>query len=143
MSHAQRAGPQQGFRKLKLSNKGYKIVYVHLDDPLLLEHQKHLGQPDLRVQCFERKTSSATIASKALHKVKAASDSRGSSSLAGVDFHDLLSSLSEQTTFLRLLVDGREAVRFDRHVACSLTTLLLLGAIKVSHRNYVCSWLSG
>lgn len=130
--HAQRGVPQQGFRKTKVANNGYKIVYIHLNDPLLLEHQKRLVQPKRRVQGLHGSSTSAALPFVALRDMKGAIGSRGCSPLAGFDFHNLLSSISEQTTFLRLLIDGQEAVRFDRQVASSLATLLLLGAIKVS-----------
>ncbi|KAL8453147.1 hypothetical protein Emed_001017 [Eimeria media] len=130
MPLAQRAGSQQSFRKAKLSNSGYRIVYVRLDDPLLHEHQKWLGQPELRGKCQRGSILPGVLPPTTLFKKESASGSRGGSSLAGINFHELLASISEQTTFLRLLVDGREAARFDRQVSSSLSTLLLLGAIK-------------
>ncbi|KAL8429838.1 hypothetical protein ACSSS7_006286 [Eimeria intestinalis] len=136
MPLAQRVGSQQSFRKSKLSNSGYRIVYVRLDDPLLHEHQKWLGQPEMRGNCHRGSLQPGVISLTTLLKKHGASGSRGGSSLAGVNFQELLSSISEQTTFLRLLIDGREAVRLDRRVACSLSTLLLLGAIRVD-----ISWL--
>ncbi|KAL8275788.1 hypothetical protein Esti_000351 [Eimeria stiedai] len=136
MPLAQRAGSQQSFRKAKLSNSGYRIVYVRLDDPLLHEHQKWLGQPKLRGKCRCGSFLSDVVPSTTQFKRESATGSRGCSPLAGVNFQELLSSISEQTTFLRLLINGREAVRLDRQVASSLSTLLLLGAIKVD-----ISWL--
>ncbi|KAL8454918.1 hypothetical protein Emag_001284 [Eimeria magna] len=130
MPLAQRAGSQQSFRKAKLSNSGYRIVYVRLDDPLLHEHQKWLGQPELRKKCQRGNLLPGVVPPTTLFKRESASGSRGGSSLAGINFQELMSSISEQTTFLRLLIDGREAARLDRQVSSSLSTLLLLGAIK-------------
>ncbi|KAL8439922.1 hypothetical protein Efla_004847 [Eimeria flavescens] len=136
MPLAHRGGSQHGFRKAKLSNSGYKIVYVHLDDPLLFEHQKWLGRPEVRGKPSSSSALSSVTWPTPRRFNENAKGTRGCSSLAGVNFHELLASVSEQTTFLRLLIGGREAVRLDRHVATSLSTLLLLGAIKVK-----LSWL--
>ncbi|CDJ36054.1 DNA repair protein, putative [Eimeria mitis] len=131
LPHAQRWGPQQGLRRAKVSNSGYRIVYVHLNDPILLEHQRRLGQPSFRARLPDECAFSIPAHSNAFGGMKAANGSSHCSPLAGLDFHSLLSSISEQTTFLRLLINGREAVRFDREVANALAPLLLLGAIKV------------
>ena len=131
MPYGQKMGPQQGSRKAKVSNNGYRIVYVHLNDPVLVEHQKCLVQSERRIQGLHVNSPSAPCALEAVRSIKGSIGSRGCSPLAGLDFHSLLSSISEQTTFLRLLIDGREALRFDREVASSLAPLLLLGAIKV------------
>lgn len=127
--YMQRTAPQQAFRKAKSVNSGYRIIYVHLDDPLLLQQQTHLGHPDRRTHAAST-CSSKSI--QAFQQTKGSTSSKGCSPLMGVDFCNLLASISEQTIFLRLLIGGREAVRLDRHVANSLATLLLLGAIKVS-----------
>ncbi|CDI75044.1 DNA repair protein, putative [Eimeria praecox] len=124
-------GSQQGFRKAKISNSGYRIVYIHLNDPILLEHQRRLGQPNFRPRCPDESPFSTGVSSGAVGSMKGVKGSTRCSHLAGLDFHNLLTSISEQTTFLRLLIDGREAARFDREVARALAPLLLLGAIKV------------
>ncbi|CDJ54033.1 DNA repair protein, putative [Eimeria brunetti] len=129
--HTQKWGPQQGFRKAKASNSGYRIVYIHLNDPILLEHQRRLGQPNRRARCSEGDNFPSAAPLNAFWGVKGAKSSSRCSPLAGIDFDNLLSSISEQTTFLRLLIDGREVARFDREVASALAPLLILGAIKV------------
>lgn len=134
--YVQRAGPQQAFRKSKPANSGYRIIYVHLDDPLLLQQQAHLGQRGRRTQAISGASTCASKTLQAFQQTKGSTSSKGCSALLGLDFCSLLASISEQTIFLRLLIDGREAVRLDRHVANSLATLLLLGAIKVD-----VSWL--
>ena len=135
LPHTQRWGPQQGSRRAKVSNSGYRILYIHLDDPVLLEHQRRLGQPNLRSRRPDESPLFSCGSSNAVGGKKAAKGSNRCSPLAGLDFHNLLSSISEQTTFLRLLIDDREAVRFDREVASALAPLLLLGAIKVRLGN--------
>lgn len=131
LPHTQKVGAQQAFRKVKASNRGYRIVYIHLDDPVLLEHQKHLVQRGLRDRDLGLHAHTGALPSDALQGLIGGLGSRVCSPLVGLDFHNLLSSISEQTTFLRLLIDGREAARFDREVASSLAALLLVGAVKV------------